>query len=138
MQYESTDAAEEGFLARVQHQSGLTSRAEARQLSDATLGALATAVSSGQLADLTRHLPNAVQPSDHSPGHATSFDKGAFLDAVSGGVPSTDLEEVEILTSAVLNVVREEAPQEQVTDTLAQLPPELAALFQSSRDTRGA
>lgn len=138
MQHESADSAEEGFLSRVQQHSGLTSRTEARRLAQATLDQLAVTVSTGQMHQLGRNLPPTLQPEDPAAGHATSFDKGAFLDAVSGSVPSTDLEEVEVLTSAVLNSVREEAPDGQVDDTLAQLPPDLAALFHGSPRDRDA
>lgn len=138
MQDESPDTAEEAFLIRVQQHAGLTSRSEARQLTDATLHALAVAVSSGQMAQVGRHLPLTLQPSARGSAQAKSFDKGAFLDAVSGAVPTTDLEEVEILTSAVLNTVREQVPEDEVSDTLAQLPDDLTALFYGSPGTREA
>ncbi|MDS1272415.1 DUF2267 domain-containing protein [Lipingzhangella sp. LS1_29] len=135
---ESTDGAEERFLARVQQHAGLTNRAEARRLTEATLNELAVAVSGGQVEQLVRNLPEPLQPGTPKAGQATAFDKQAFLDAVSGSVPSTDLEEMEVLASAVLNAVREEAPDRQVDDTLAQLPPDLAALFHGSPRDREA
>jgi hypothetical protein len=138
MQDESVDTVEENFLARVQQHSGLTSRTEARRLTEATLNALAVAVSEGQLAQLAQHLPIGLRPGDRGSGQAAKFDKAAFLDVVSGAVPSTDPEEVEILTSAVLNTVREQVPVPQISDTLAQLPDELAALFHGAPGDREA
>lgn len=138
MQDESVDTVEENFLARVQQHSGLTSRSETRRLTEATLNALAVAVSEGQMAQLAQHLPVGLQPGDRGAGQAASLDKTAFLDAVSGAVPSTDPEEVEILTSAVLNTVREQVPVAQVSDTLAQLPDDLAVLFRGSPGDREA
>lgn len=138
MQHQSADSAVEGFLSRVQQHSGLTSRTEAQRLTEAVLNQLAVAVSSGQLHQLSRNIPAPLQPAAPAAGHATAFDKGAFLDAVSGSIPTTDPEEVEVLTNAVLNAVREEVPAEQVDDTMAQLPPDLAALFHGSPRDREA
>jgi uncharacterized protein (DUF2267 family) len=138
MQDEHVDTAEENFLRRVQQHSGLTSRTEARRLTEATLSALAVAVSAGQVTQLARHLPVGLQPGHRAAGQAVKFDKAALLDTVSGAVPSTDPEEIEILTSAVLNTVREQLPAAQMSDTLAQLPDDLAALFHGAPGDRQA
>ncbi|WP_046470859.1 DUF2267 domain-containing protein [Allosalinactinospora lopnorensis] len=127
----STDGAAENFLARVQQHAGVTSRSEAERLTRATLNALSENVSGGQMDDLVRRLPEELRPDTaHASGHAAAFDKGAFLDKVSGGIGTVDPEEAERQVSAVLGTVREWAPPEQTADTMAQLPPEFARLFQ--------
>ena len=131
-----TDSAEENFLSAVQLHSGLSSREEARNLARGTLSALDSAVSSGQTEQITRHLPPAFRPVTAESGQAVAWDKGAFLDAVSGSVRTTDLEETEVLVAAVLNAVREQAPDGETDDTLDQLPPDLAALFHGAPGRR--
>ncbi|GAA3752416.1 DUF2267 domain-containing protein [Salinactinospora qingdaonensis] len=131
MQPEYSDSAMDDFLARVQQQSGLTSREEADQVTRATLTALGERISGGQMSDLAALLPRQLTPEvEHGRGQAKSFDKGAFLDRVSGDIGTTDLDAVERETRGVLRTLQEWAPEGEVDNTLAQLPPELAGMFE--------
>ncbi|TQN32542.1 uncharacterized protein (DUF2267 family) [Haloactinospora alba] len=133
-----TDSATENFLARVQEHNGLESRAEADQLSRATLSALAQCVSAGQMDDLTAGLPEDLHSAiEAGTRQAKSFDKRTFLDQISGGIGSVDMSEVERKTQGVLRTLREWAPEGQSSDTIAQLPPELARLFAPSGSQAG-
>ncbi|MFD0775257.1 DUF2267 domain-containing protein [Streptomonospora algeriensis] len=134
VQQETGDAGD-AFLARVQQHAGLASRTEAQRLTDATLAALERSLSGGQFNDLTRNLPPALQPERAASGQAVAFDKGAFLDKVSGGVASVDPAEIERSVSAVLTTLREWLPPEEAENTMAQLPQELAALFTGASGT---
>ncbi|QBI53120.1 DUF2267 domain-containing protein [Streptomonospora litoralis] len=128
VQHQTGDAAD-AFLGRVQQHGGLASRGEAQRLTESTLAALQRSLSGGQFNDLARNLPPALQPEREASGQAVAFDKGAFLDKVSGGVATTDAAETEQLVSAVLNTVREWLPHEETDNTLAQLPKDLSTLF---------
>lgn len=128
VQQETGDAGD-AFFARVQQHAGLGSRTEARRLTEATLSALERSLSGGQFNDLTRNLPPELQPEREVSGQAVAFDKGAFLDKVSGGVSSVDPAEIERSAGAVLNTLRGWLPPEETRDTLAQLPRELRELF---------
>ncbi|KII00037.1 hypothetical protein LP52_03590 [Streptomonospora alba] len=134
VQPETGDAGD-AFLARVQEHAGLDSREEARRLTAATLAALQRSLSGGQFNDLAGNLPPALQPEHEASEQAVAFDKGAFLDKVSGGVSTVDPAEVERGVSAVLNTVRERLPREETEDTLSQLPKELSALFTGASGT---
>ncbi|MDT0304077.1 DUF2267 domain-containing protein [Streptomonospora wellingtoniae] len=129
MVQQQTGDAGGAFLARVQQRSGIESRTEAQRLTEATLSALQRRLSGGQFNDLARNLPPALQPEREASGQAAAFDKSAFLDSVSGGISTVDPAEVELAVNAVLNTVREWLPDEEVEDTLAQLPRELSELF---------
>lgn len=125
----------DAFLARVQQHAGLDSREEARRLTEATLDALQRSLSGGQFNDLARNLPPALQPEREASEQAVAFDKGAFLDKVSGGVSTVDSAEVERGMSAALSTVRAWLPREETEDTLSQLPQELSALFTGASGT---
>ncbi|MBA0124908.1 DUF2267 domain-containing protein [Haloechinothrix sp. YIM 98757] len=118
------------FIRNVQDRAKLESYGESHQLSRAVMTVLGQSVSGGQAKKLAAWLPpelHAELAGEH--GHATAFDKSAFLDKVAGFIPSVDPYEVEKQVSAVLRTLRDSAPEGELTDTVDQLPHELAALF---------
>ncbi|SNR36016.1 Uncharacterized conserved protein, DUF2267 family [Haloechinothrix alba] len=118
------------FVRNVQDRAGLETYGESHQLSRAAMTVLGQSVSGGQAKKLAAWLPpelHAELAEEH--GHATAFDKHAFLDKIAGFIPSVDLDEVEKQVSAVLRTLHGSAPEDELTDTIDQLPPELAALF---------
>lgn len=121
----------ESFLTRVQELGGLSSHQEADRVVRATLAALGERITGGQMADLAPGLPRELRPEiDHARGQAMGFEKNAFLDQITGDVDTVDIEKAEMQARGVLRAVYERAPEGEIDDTLAQLPPELAALFE--------
>lgn len=118
------------FVRNVQDRAKLGSYGEGHQLSRAVMAVLGQSISGGQAKKLADWLPpelHAELAEEH--GHATAFDKNAFLDKIAGFIPSVDLHEVELQVGAVLRTLHDSAPEGELTDTIDQLPPELAALF---------
>ncbi len=125
------DSAMEEFLGRVQQRSGLTTREEADRTTRATLGALAEAITGGQMGDLSPGLPMELRPEiEQARGQARAFDKDAFLDRITGQTDTVDLEKAETRARAVLQTLHEWAPEGEIDDTVEQLPPELSRMFQ--------
>ncbi|MGH3097509.1 MAG: DUF2267 domain-containing protein [Streptosporangiales bacterium] len=123
----------EQFVRGVQHRAGLDSYNEAHQLARATVATLAASLSAGQAAQLAQWLPDKLRGElAASSGQAGRFDKTTFVDTVGGEIHTIDADRVEAQAAAVLQVLRAAAPREQIDDTLAQLPTELAAMFDSS------
>lgn len=118
------------FVRRVQELAGLESYNEAHQLARATVRALGASVSGGQAKQLAQWLPEKLRDElGQKSGQASQFDKTSFLDKVSGQVHAVDVDQIESQVTAVLHVVGSTAPRQEIDDTLAQLPPELAAMF---------
>lgn len=119
------------FVGQVQRLTGLETEEETETLARATLRKLGARISSGQARDLTGALPaelTAEMVSQNTP-QASAFDKHELVDQISGEVHSVDAEKVERQVVAVLQTLAQWVPDDQVDDTLAQLPGELAALF---------
>lgn len=126
----SHSAAMERFLQRVQEHASLSSTVDAERVARATVSTLAERITAGQIQDLGADLPDELRTElSQRSGQAEAFDKGAFLDRVSGEIDSVDIDEVENEVRAVLRVLREWAPEGQIDDTLAQLPQDLARMF---------
>lgn len=125
------DSAMDEFLARVQQLGDLTTREEAERATRGTLSALAESISGGQMGDLSPGLPMPLRPQiEQARGQARSFNKGEFLDRVTGDVDTVDIDKAETQARAVLRTMYEWAPEGEVDDTLEQLPPQLAQLFE--------
>lgn len=123
-------ATMETFLDQVRREAELASQEEAGRLTRATLSALGDSVSEGETAKLAPALPPELRSVLSSRStQARSFDKSTFLDAVSSGTDSTDLEEVERQARAVLRTMRSWEPENNVDKALDQLPPGIADLF---------
>lgn len=121
------------FVEAVRERAGLANYEEANQLCSACLEVLGETISGGEAGKLAEWLPDELGgtlSAQHGP--ASRFDKPSFLDKVGGKVHSVDSERVERQVQAVLNTTRAQAPREEFADTVAQLPPELAALFEPS------
>lgn len=127
------DDATENFLARVQQHAGVTTRIEAERLARATLHALGERISSGQAADLAPGIPPELRPEiepERARGQAKAFEKNAFLDRITGQIGTVDIEVAERQARGLLRTLYEWAPEGEIDATLAQLPPELAELFE--------
>lgn len=125
---ESTTLQE--FVQRVQGLADIGNYDEAEQVARATLSSLGETVSGGQAKQLATWLPPELQAElAEKHGQASSFDKRQFLDKVAGKIYTVELDRAEAQVSAVLQVVRSAAPSNEIDDTIAQLPPELSAMF---------
>lgn len=121
----------ETFLEQVQQRAGLSTQQEADRLARATMSTLSERVTGGQANDLSPALPPELRTElARFSGQATSFDKNAFLDRISGEIDTVDLEEAEKQVRAVLTILRQWAPGGEIDATIAQLPSDLAALFE--------
>lgn len=130
MQPGDEDTTMEDFLARVQQLGELGDRTEAERATRATLRALAESITGGQMDDLAPGLPMGLRPEiEQARGQARSFDKGAFLDRVTGGLGTVDIDKAETQVRAVLRTLYERAPEGEIGDTIGQLPPDLARMF---------
>ncbi|MGH3096331.1 MAG: DUF2267 domain-containing protein [Streptosporangiales bacterium] len=122
----------QAFVRQVQERAGLGSYNETHQLARATVRALGASVSAGQAEQLAQWLPDKLRAElGTKDGQAARFDKASFVDTVGGEIHTVDTGRVETQAAAVLQSIRAAAPSEQINDTLAQLPPELAAMFDS-------
>lgn len=118
------------FAARVQKRVRSSSREEAVAGTHATLVALADRLSEGQAAELAAVLPPELRPYlNTGKGSAQPFDKAGFLGRVGSEAGLEGAELAETHARAVLATVAEWAAGEELDDTLAQLPPELADMF---------
>lgn len=118
------------FVEQTQEAAGVSSFEEADALVRATLNTLGESVSGGQIDELVQGLPDELRDEvSRRSGQARSMDKNGFLDRVSGGIRSTDLEETEQQVRAVLATVRDWAPEGETDDTIDQLPSSIAQLF---------
>lgn len=128
----STSPQWESFVDEVRRASGVESQAEAEAVSRATLRTLGQSVTGGEIDELTAPLPrearDAVQ--DRS-GQARRLNKTEFLDRVSAGITTTDMDTTEQQVRAVLSTLRSWADPTEVDDTVAQLPSDVAGLFRS-------
>ncbi|WP_019854277.1 DUF2267 domain-containing protein [Actinopolyspora mortivallis] len=121
------------FEEQVGQRTGLSDTTEIERLTRATIRALSERLAAGQLNDLEPALPPELREELHSfGGQAVSFDKETFLDQVSGEIDTVDVDEVERRVSAVLGVLLAWAPGEEIEDTIAQLPPDLAEMFRGA------
>lgn len=119
----------DAFLARVEEYGQLVSRDESQELTQATLAALAERVSTGQASDLAGWLPAPLRPYLRAASEpATPFDSRVFIRQVMD-VRHLDSASAQRQVRAVLAAVREQVPEKEVSDTLEQLPQELAQLF---------
>lgn len=122
------------FVTEVQQRAGLKRYAEAHQLASATVGVLGESISGGEAKQLAQWLPKELATElSAKTGQATAFDKANFVEKVGGKVYSVDTEKVEGQIEAVLRTLRETAKSGELSDTIDQLPPELAAMFGSQR-----
>ncbi|WP_017974679.1 DUF2267 domain-containing protein [Actinopolyspora halophila] len=129
-QPESTGRTMASFQEQVQQHTGLTDATETERLTRATIRALSERLAAGQLNDLEPALPPELHDELYRfDGQAISFDKDTFLDQVSGEVDTVDIDEVERRVRAVFEVLLQWAPGEEIEDTIAQLPPDLAEMF---------
>jgi uncharacterized protein (DUF2267 family) len=127
------------FVNTVRRDAKLEKYEEAEQLSRASLEALGQSISGGQAKQLAQWLPKQLQPElAEQHGQASAFDKAQFIDKVGGKIYSVDSDEVERQVGVVLATARAAAPSGEVDDTLAQLPPELSALFNTGHGPGGA
>lgn len=130
MQPGEDDSAMANFLGRVQQLSGLDSRTEAEGATRATLRALAEAITGGQMDELCTGLPVGLRPEvEQARGQARSFDRGAFLDRITGEIETVDLDKADRRARAVLTALYEWAPEGEIDDTIAQLPAKLSQMF---------
>lgn len=122
----------DGFLGRVAEIAGLSSQQEADRLARVTVSTLSERLSAGQVNDFSPVLPAGLREelARHG-GQAVTFDKVNFLDRISGQIDTVDPDEVERQVRAVLAVLHEWIPDEEIEDTVGQLPPALAEMFRS-------
>lgn len=119
----------DAFLARVEEYAQLVSRDEAQEVTQATLAALAERVSTGQARDIAGWLPAPLRPYLHAASEpATPFDSRVLIRQVMD-VRHLDTASAERQVRAVLAAVREQVSEKELSDTLQQLPPEMARLF---------
>lgn len=125
------DDALNTFLADVQAKGGITTRIEADSATRATLATLAEAASSGQMNDVGANLPAQLRDELHHPHRqqARSLGKQEFVDHVGGMLDAVDPETVEARVRAVFAAIAKWVPDDEVANTRAQLPTDLAALF---------
>lgn len=116
---------------QVRRRAGLERDEEAERVVRATMHKLGARISSGQARDLAAVLPPELgeELTNHGTRQATSVDKHELIDQISAEIHSVDAETVEEHVAVVLHTVRQWAPDTELDDTLAQLPPQLAALF---------
>lgn len=118
------------FVDQVQQRAGLDNTEEADQLSRASVQVLGQAISGGQAEQLARWLPDELSTElAAQSGQASGFDKPQLLEKVGGKILTVDSDEIERQVAAVLSTLRASAPEGELDDTLAQLPPELETLF---------
>ncbi|SDK81427.1 Uncharacterized conserved protein, DUF2267 family [Actinopolyspora mzabensis] len=122
-----------GFLEQIRHRAELPDGAEADRLARASLRALSERLAAGQLYDLAPALPPELREELHRfEGQAVAFEKETFLDQVSGEIDTVDLDVVERRVEAVFAVLLYWIPEEEIEDTVAQLPPDLAEMLRSA------
>jgi uncharacterized protein (DUF2267 family) len=118
----------EEFLGQVRQAGGLASRDEAEHAVEATLSTLANRISAGQAQDMAPHLPAEFRVHlAGSPEQASAFDRETFLDRIATA-EQTDHSTAERHARAVFAAVRETVPQQEFSDTLRQLPPDIGRL----------
>ena len=116
------------FLAQVQQAAGIDSREQAEQAVHATLRTLAERISGGQAKDLAVYLPAAVRTDlMTATEEAEPFGREEFLDRIAA-IESIDRPTAERHARAVLTTVRVSVPAREVSDTLDQLPSDIARL----------
>lgn len=124
----STELAD--FVHQVQHRARLDNYHEAYQLSLATLGTLAETISAGEARQLARWLPvELAKRLAIQTGHANRVSPNAFLEKIGGHVTTVDTNRLTEQVHGTLQTVRATAPTGELDDTIAQLPPQIATLF---------
>ncbi|MFP5068458.1 DUF2267 domain-containing protein [Pseudonocardia nantongensis] len=120
------------FVVRVRQDARLDTDSEAEALSRATFRQLGEQVSRGQAEKLASGLPRELSAELLTPtaAQARSFDRRTFVDAVSGSTGATDLDEADGQVRAVLATLGSWAPDSELSDTVGQLPDDLAAMLQ--------
>lgn len=118
------------FVEQVRERAGIDNVEEADQLSRASAQVLGQTISGGQAENLALQLPDELGAELAAQrGQASAFDKAQFLEKIGGKILSVDADRVERQVSAVLSTIRDTARRGELDDTLAQLPPELAEMF---------
>ncbi|GAB3548382.1 uncharacterized protein (DUF2267 family) [Actinopolyspora lacussalsi] len=121
------------FLEQVRQRAELSDGTEADRLTRASLRALSERLAAGQLYDLAPALPPELREELYRfEGQAVAFDRETFLDRVSGEIDTVDLDVVERRVEAVFAVLLYWAPEEEIEDTVAQLPPDLAEMLRAA------
>ncbi|MGJ7908435.1 DUF2267 domain-containing protein [Actinopolyspora sp. H202] len=122
-----------GFLEQIRHRAELPDDTEADRLTRASLHALSERLAAGQLYDFAPALPPELQEELHRfGGQAVAFDQETFLERIGGEIDTVDLDVVERRVEAVFAVLLYWLPGEEVEDTVAQLPPDLAEMLRSA------
>lgn len=126
----SDDQALRTFVQQVQTRAELASPDEADVATRATLRTLAEAISGGQVDKLRASLPPQLQDElGQRSGQARQMDRAGFLDRASGEMLTTDQDAVRNRARAVLETLREWAPEGEIDDAVRQLPSSIAELF---------
>lgn len=119
------------FVTQVQQGARLENYEEAHQAARATLAVLGQSISAGEGQRLAEWVPPELREQlGGQSGQASRFDKANFIEKVSGMLYTVDPERTERQTRAVLGALRAAAPDKELNDTLSQLPPDLADMFQ--------
>lgn len=118
------------FLARVRERGEYSSQDEARQVTEAVLGVLASRISPGEANDLASQLPGPLQHAltDGEGKQAEKFGIKEFYQRVAqrtGARPRTALWDA----SAVLTTVADAVSGGELNQVLSQLPSGYAVLF---------
>lgn len=105
---------------------------QAEELTRATLRELGRSISAGEATRLAAWLPAELRTDLTSDsGQARRIDKRTFVDTVGRSGGSTDSTTAENQVRAVFHAVRSEVhDSNELRDTLAQLPTDLAELFE--------
>lgn len=119
----------DAFLGRVERFGELVSRDEAQELTQTTLLALAERISTGQARDLAASLPAPLRPYLEAPSEpAGDFDAEALVRRVMDA-RHLDAAGAERQIQAVFAALRERVPDTEISDTVEQLPPDLARML---------
>lgn len=129
MPFEHSEQLRE-FVHQVQQGADLENYEEALEISRATVSALGQDISGGEAQKLAEWLPAGLSSEiNEKSGHAASFDKTNFLEKVGTKTHTIDRDQVEKQVTTVLHTLRAAARSGELDDTIAQLPPALAAMF---------
>lgn len=126
------DSEAAAFTEEVRQRGPFASAGDADEVIRATLTGLSEAVSGGQLSSLLDVVPQQLHPAQSlEAGQAKTVDAATFLDRIGGYSSSVEPATVERQVRAVLSTVADWQPSGKTTqDTLAQLPRDLADLFE--------
>lgn len=118
------------FLAKVQRDGQLASAHDAEEVTRTTLLALAERLTAGQAHELAASLPEPLRaPLTATHGDAEAFDRQVFINRIMDK-RGVDAGTAEQQVRAVLRGVGEHAARHEVGDTIAQLPGDLARMFE--------